>query len=119
MRALVCGGRDYRDREQAYRYLDQLHAKYKFTEIIAGAAAGADTYACMWAESRGVAWREFPANWDHYGDKAGRIRNLRMLEEKPDLIVAFPGGAGTRHMITSGWKAGVPVISTWREEWQE
>lgn len=119
MRALVCGGRDYRDKAQAFSYLDQLHAKYKFTEIIAGAAAGADTFACMWAESRGVAWREFPANWDHHGDQAGRIRNIRMLNEHPDLVIAFPGGSGTRHMITSAWKYGVPVISTWREEWEE
>lgn len=117
MRALVCGGRTYRNREQAFSYLDQLHAKYKFTEIIAGAAVGADALAVEWAIARNIPYREFPADWDKHGDRAGRKRNIEMLTEKPDLIVAFPGGAGTRHMITSGWQAGVPVISTWRENW--
>lgn len=117
MRVLVCGGRDYCDSEQAFNYLDQLHAKYKFTEVIAGAAVGADSIAIAWADSRGIDYREFPANWDRYGDNAGRVRNIRMLKEKPDLVVAFPGNSGTRHMITSAWEHGVPVISTWRETW--
>jgi ABC-type Fe3+-hydroxamate transport system substrate-binding protein len=32
-----------------------------------------------------------------------------MLKLKPDLVVAFPGNAGTRNMIMQAEKAGVPV----------
>jgi hypothetical protein len=35
--------------------------------------------------------------WDELGKKAGPLRNQRMLDEgKPDLVVAFPGGGGTK-----------------------
>lgn len=33
-----------------------------------------------------------------------------MLREKPDLVVAFPGGPGTRDMISQAKKARVKVI---------
>jgi hypothetical protein len=43
---------------------------------------------------------EFPANWKVYGRAAGPIRNMKMLlEGKPDLVVAFPGGIGTADMV--------------------
>jgi hypothetical protein len=32
-----------------------------------------------------------------------------MLEENPDLVVAFPGGSGTRNMVEIARKAGVTV----------
>jgi hypothetical protein len=42
---------------------------------------------------------------------AGPIRNQRMLVEgKPDLVVAFPGGKGTAGMVTLARNAGVDVI---------
>jgi UDP-N-acetylmuramoylalanine-D-glutamate ligase len=34
-----------------------------------------------------------------------------MLNEgKPDLVVAFPGGAGTENMVSLATKAGIEVI---------
>ena len=33
-----------------------------------------------------------------------------LMEGKPDLVVAFPGGAGTANMIKQARKAGVEVI---------
>lgn len=120
MRVLICGGREYRDRVQAFEYLDLLHAKHHFTEVIAGAAPGADSIAIEWAVARGVVYREFPANWDKHGIRAGRVRNIQMLNEaRPEMVVAFPGGPGTRHMITSSWSHGVPVVSTWLKTWKE
>jgi hypothetical protein len=42
--------------------------------------------------------------------KAGPLRNYQMLEEgKPDLVVAFPGGGGTKDMVRRAVKAGVSV----------
>ncbi len=38
------------------------------------------------------------------------IRNREMLlKEVPDLVIAFPGGPGTRGMIAFAEKQGVPV----------
>lgn len=41
---------------------------------------------------------------------AGPMRNRQMLDEKPDLVVAFAGGSGTRNMIDIARRAGVKVI---------
>lgn len=38
------------------------------------------------------------------------IRNKIMLEQEPDIVIAFPGGAGTENMITISRQAGVPVF---------
>ena len=33
-----------------------------------------------------------------------------LTDHKPDLVVAFPGGSGTRHMVEIAQKTGVEVI---------
>ena len=33
-----------------------------------------------------------------------------MLDQKPDLVVAFPGGSDTSHMVIIAEEAGVRVI---------
>lgn len=53
----------------------------------------------------------YHADWNAHGRSAGPIRNAKMLAEgKPDLVVAFPGGKGTAHMVGIARKAGVPVV---------
>ena len=48
--------------------------------------------------------------WDELGKKAGPLRNQRMLDEgKPNLVVAFPGGGGTKDMVRRAVKARVPI----------
>ena len=113
MRVLVCGGRDFADFAMACRTLDELHAETPISVVIHGAARGADTMAESWARSRGVAYERYPADWDRDGRAAGPIRNRRMLVEgKPDLVVAFPGGRGTANMVEQAAKAGVRVHFT-------
>ena len=111
MKVLVCGGRDYADRDHLNAELDRLHAERTFTLVIAGGARGADTLAAEWAASRGVPCDVYMADWEGLGRKAGPIRNGRMLAEgKPDLVVGFPGGRGTAHMCRIAREAGVEVI---------
>jgi hypothetical protein len=33
--------------------------------------------------------RAFPADWNRFGPAAGPIRNRLMLDENPDLVIAF------------------------------
>lgn len=112
MRVLVCGGRDFASHTYAAAVLDMLHADYRFTTVIHGGASGADSIAGWWARERaGVPEEKFVADWKIHGKKAGPIRNERMLREaKPDLVVAFPGGRGTAHMVRIAQKAGVRVF---------
>jgi len=52
----------------------------------------------------------FPADWSRHGKSAGPIRNRQMLiEGRPDIVVAFPGGKGTANMIKQAVEAGVKV----------
>ena len=110
MRVLVCGGRDFFNKELVFEVLDEIHLTTPITLIIHGKAKGADSLAHAWAESRGVKSWGFPANWDKWGKRAGAIRNHTMLVKGlPNLVVAFPGGSGTTMMVEMSEKAGVKV----------
>jgi hypothetical protein len=116
MRVLVCGGRDYADRDRLDAVLDRLHAERGFALVIAGGARGADTLAAEWANAQGVPCEVYMAEWERLGRKAGPTRNERMLAEgKPDLVVGFPGDRGTTHMCRVAREAGVEVIEVQRE----
>lgn len=109
-RILVCGGRDYADRERVNRTLARVHEKHGIAEIIQGAAAGADQLAAEWGWDVGVTVRSFPADWQTHGRRAGPIRNQEMLNRsKPHAVIAFPGGRGTADMVARAKAAGVPV----------
>lgn len=109
MRVLVTGGRNYADEWRVRQALDVLRPRI----VIQGGARGADSLAAAWADERRAEARPetYHADWDRYGKGAGHIRNQRMLDQsKPDLVLAFPGGRGTRDMIERARKAGVPVL---------
>lgn len=108
MRVLVCGGRDYDNRDHVFHTLDTLSPPV--TRLIVGDARGADHLAYIWACRRDRAPERYTAEWDRYGPRAGPIRNQRMLDEgKPELVLAFPGGRGTADMMRRAKAAGVPV----------
>lgn len=112
MRVLVCGGRDYKDWDRMFEILDLMHKNVEFTCLIEGNAVGADQLAGQWARDRKIKDHEvYPADWKTHGLAAGPVRNRLMLKEgRPDLVVAFPGGRGTAHMIGIARDAGVNVI---------
>jgi hypothetical protein len=103
-KVLVTGGRDYADSEALWRVLSEI----KPTVIIHGGARGADTLAGEWAEWAGVPTIVVEPKW-LLGPIAGHLRNLRMLDLKPDLVVACPGEDGTRHCTTNALLRGIPV----------
>ena len=91
--------------------LDAIHREKTITRLIHGAARGADSLAAAWARSRGIPALAFPADWKQDGKAAGFIRNARMLRDgRPELVVAFPGGNGTAHMVKLARSAGVTVL---------
>jgi hypothetical protein len=94
--------------------LDGLCLEYGVNEIISGGARGADTLARDYAKSAAIEFTEFPVtsyDWGKYGKAAGALRNIKMLREgEPDLVVAFPGGRGTAHMVSISKAANVKVI---------
>ena len=106
LKVLVCGGRDFSDYKLLTRTLDQLRP----TTIVHGAARGADSMAGEYAKRQVIPCQVFPAEWNKYGKRAGYVRNQQMLDEgKPDLVVAFPGGPGTRMMVKIAREQGFKV----------
>lgn len=79
--------------------------------IIHGGAKGADSAAGDFANINFCQEEAFSANWKRYGQRAGYVRNKKMLDQgRPDLVVAFPGGKGTANMVKLAKAAGVKVI---------
>ena len=107
---LVCGGRDYADRERVWRVLDRTARRVEILAVRHGDADGADRFAGEWARERGYSEQRRPADWASHGKSAGPRRNLAMLAEGGVVaVVAFPGGSGTAHMVREAKRAGLPV----------
>ena len=109
-RILVCGGRDYADRDKVFWALDQIDAKHGVGEVLHGGANGADSLGHEWAVARQRVSITVMAKWDTDGKRAGPVRNQRMLDEYgPYACVAFPGGSGTADMVRRCREEDVPV----------
>lgn len=124
MKVLVCGSRDWGDYEAIDRRLSGLPGEHEEITVLHGAAsrkvkgdAGVpvEQSADMLADRAARYWRfdvqTFPADWKKHGERAGLLRNLAMLDEKPDLVVAFQrnGSRGTQHTIDEARRRGIPV----------
>jgi len=108
LRVLVCGGRDYDDFERVHYILTNLPVPIAC--IIEGGATGADHCAKLFAQSRGIPVETYKADWSKDGRAAGPIRNHRMIiEGKPDMVLAFPGGKGTANMVMQAKRYGIYV----------
>jgi hypothetical protein len=117
MRILVCGGRDYDDRDHIHNTLCEIDTKRgPITCVIHGCAPGADHEGMIWAQmmaesGRKITHAPFQADWHRHRKAAGPLRNQRMLDSgKPDLVVAFPGGRGTADMVRRAEAANVEVM---------
>jgi hypothetical protein len=108
MKVVVCGSRYWPDENAVAERMHKLPAG---SEVIHGGARGVDTMAGHWAGLHGHRVRTFRANWDKFGKGAGFIRNHLMLDEGPDLVIAFQvnGSRGTQHTIDSARRRGIPV----------
>lgn len=132
---LVCGGRDYKDREHVRRVLTKFHEEIGIGLLVHGAAGskklsycaphepdsgnvwhvieGADLFADEWALYNRVPVWPYPVTNEEWrlGKRAGPLRNKRMLDErKPGFCIAFPGGKGTADMVKRCREAGVEVM---------
>lgn len=113
-KVLVCGSRNYSDRDQVFHVLDAYRARLgPAMLIISGGATGADEFAREWAVDRRVDHLIMYAKWDLEGKGAGPIRNRRMAAKKPKLVLAFSqdfdNSRGTTDMIKVAEKLNIKV----------
>lgn len=107
MRVMVTGSRDHNNVGLIESTLKALSP----TVVIHGEAPGADSIAKEWAMWRGIPAIGIPAAWDALGKSAGPIRNGWLLDEHPDLVVAFPlpQSRGTWDAVRQAKERGIPV----------
>lgn len=92
MKVIVCGGRDYHDRDSVFAALDKAHAKRPLT-LVAHGTSGAGLAAEQWAEARGVL--------------SGAAVSGDVMAVGPDGVIAFPGAPAA--LLEKARKAGVKV----------
>lgn len=123
---LVCGGRDFTDKLLLFSRLDEVCLARNWiiaddpeapesnwlasVTLIHGGAKGADLLADAWAVNNWCSIIQMKADWKTHGKAAGPLRNHLMLKEKPDLVIAFPGGKGTAHMVKIAKQEGIEVM---------
>lgn len=108
MKVLICGSRDWTDKDAIRRRVAELPAG---TEIVEGGARGADQLAHQVASARGLPVTTVKADWERYGRSAGFKRNIEMLDMEPDLVLAFRlnNSRGTGHTIQEAIRREIPV----------
>ncbi len=117
---MVTGGRKYDDEDQVRDSLapyDELG-----NVLVVGGATGADELArLVWHYDFQLPYVVEPAAWNRGGKPAGQERNMSMVEGlslaphigklmRPHLVVAFPGGRGTKHARGYAKKRGIEVV---------
>jgi len=110
LRVLISGARTWTALEPIHRELARLPQN---SVIIHGDARGY-RIAGQVARELGLLEIACPAEWRKFGRAAGIIRNRQMLEEhRPHIVIAFhpaiEQARGTKHMVETARKAGVPV----------
>jgi hypothetical protein len=108
MKLLVCGGREFNDFDKMSKVLSEYTGEITLAH---GNCKGTDRLAEQYALEHNWNVVPYPANWALYGKSAGPLRNQKMLVDfKPDVVVAFPGGKGTEDMIYKVKRAGIKLV---------
>lgn len=116
-RIAITGGREHEPLESELVAFLRLWRREGGTVLIHGDARGVDRIVGARAEARGIEVRRVPVDTavDGPWPAAGQVRNRRMLvQERAELLVAFPGDRGTAGCCREALRLGLPV---WR--WSE
>ncbi len=146
MKVVICGSRDFTDREAMFRWLDRFHAQHQVTLVVEGGqrkwdrearryVGGADFFAHEWAVTRGIQVETVKADWDdlsapgqqkmgvngkRFNSAAGPRRNKRMATEfGATHCLSFGGGRGTASMEVEAELAGLALIDVTPEMLRE
>ncbi len=119
MRVLITGDRAWLDELAIDAILGGLLVQCQTTnqvlEVLHGdCPTGADALASLWKNIAGVEVTPFPADWDTHHKGAGPIRNRLMLDQEPDLVIAFHDqlegvSKGTKDCASEARRRGIPV----------
>jgi YspA, cpYpsA-related SLOG family len=110
-RIAFTGGMDCNDDKRIWSVLDKLHAQHPDMVLLhGGATKGADFIASRWCDHRKVPQVAFKPNFTRDKNRAGFLRNDRMLETLPAQVVVFPGTGVSLNLRDKAKKLGIPVL---------
>lgn len=115
MKVLISGDRNWTDHETIRSWLVKLQ-DWGYDTVIHGGARGADRIAGEEAKKMGFTVVEVKAEWGRYGKHggAGPVRNRKMLDMKPNLVVGFHPdiftSKGTYNCLTEAQRRGIEII---------
>jgi hypothetical protein len=111
VKTIVAGSRSITDHRIVFAAIRAFQARgYEISELVSGMCRGPDMIAYRAARRKGLAVREFPADWSKHGKAAGPIRNRQMAEYADALVAVYDGKSrGTRNMIDEAVKRNLRV----------
>ncbi len=112
MKVMVTGSRTWRDYPRIRDVIADVNESTPISLVIHGGATGADMLADRACRSLRIPTELFLPNWRSEGRKAGVIRNITMIDQLPDQVLAFRSrgeSRGTDHAIHHATKRGIPV----------
>lgn len=108
MRVIIAGSRSITSMGHLLKAVQA--SGFAIHALISGGADGADKLAEQYASLNGLPITVHLAKWHVHGQQAGKIRNVRMAFEGDALIALWDGKSpGTRHMINTARRMGLPV----------
>ena len=112
MKAIITGGRNVHMSRDQLETLNEVHARWEFSEVVVGDASGIDREGALWARAQRIPVKIFAADWRAYGRAAGPKRNKAMLDYAGTDAICFVffGGRGTANMRRQAERAGLPII---------
>lgn len=113
-RVIVAGSRTIDSQMFIFDKLDTLLSQKiqekEQIQIVSGTARGVDRIGEQYAAAKGFLCKQYPADWNTHGKKAGYLRNCQMAENADALVAFWDGNSpGTRHMIETAKAHGLAV----------
>lgn len=88
---IISGDKNFKDyellKEKCDRYLSNKIKNGEEIIIVSGGSNGSDKLGERYAEEKGYKLKQFKANWDKYGNRAGYLRNKNMTEFSNACII--------------------------------
>jgi hypothetical protein len=114
MNIIIAGSRTIRNKDTITKCIlmgfKQLKVNPYDATILCGMAQGVDLAGLSFGLYYGIPVKQYPAQWNTYGNKAGYLRNKQMIHDADALIAIWDGKSkGTEHTINLAKEKGIAI----------
>jgi hypothetical protein len=111
-RAIVCGAREFADRDFVFAALDLIHEEMPIGILVQSGGPGVDQFAMEWAQDRRVQSEEYASSSAPMTleEAAEGSRYDEMVAAGADFCLAFPGDHHSAGLLRRAAEAGIPIL---------